>query len=96
VTDLAKGLWMRHTDMRVAKLIEYAKRLNVGSISRRLGYLLELFAIATEAEPQPLRNTLTATYVPLDPSVTSEGSHIAKWRLRLNIPPDELLAARST
>jgi len=96
VTDVAKGLWMRHTDMRVSKLIEYAKRLNVGSIYRRLGYLLELFGIATEAELQSLRNTLTDTYVPLDPSLPNEGSHLAKWRLRLNIPPEEVLAARST
>ena len=95
VTDVAKGLWMRHTEMRVAKLIEYAKRLNVGSIYRRLGYLLELFGIATEAELQSLRNTLTDTYVP-DPSLPNEGSHLGKWRLRLNIPPEELLVARST
>lgn len=96
VTDVAKGLWMRHTDMRAPKLIEYAKRFNVGSIYRRLGYLLELFGIATEAELQSLRNTLTDTYVPLDPSLPNEGSHLAKWRLRLNVAPEELLAARST
>lgn len=96
ITDVAKGLWMRHTDMRVPKLIEYAKRLNVGSIYRRLGYLLELFGIATEAELQLLRNALTAAYVPLDPTLPREGSHLAKWRLQLNIPHEELLAARST
>jgi predicted transcriptional regulator of viral defense system len=39
---------------------------------------------------------LTATYVPLDPSLPREGSLIAKWRLQLNIPADELLAVRST
>jgi predicted transcriptional regulator of viral defense system len=48
---------LRHTDMRVSKLIEYAQRLSVGSIYRRLGYLLELFGIATEAELQSLRNS---------------------------------------
>lgn len=96
ITDVAKGLWMRHTDMRVPKLIEYAKRLNVGSIYRRLGYLLELFGIATEAELQLLRNALTAAYVPLDHTLPREGSHLAKWRLQLNISSEELLAARST
>jgi predicted transcriptional regulator of viral defense system len=45
---------------------------------------------------QSLRSTLTDTYVPLDPSLPKEGSHLAKWRLRLNIPPEELLAARDT
>jgi predicted transcriptional regulator of viral defense system len=96
ITDVAKGLWMRHADVRVAKLLEYANRLRVGSVYRRLGYLLELFGIATESELQSLRNALTASYVPLDPSLPNEGSHVAKWRLQLNIPAEELLAVRST
>ena len=96
ITDVAKGLWMRHPDIRVEKLLDYTKRLHVGSIYRRLGYLLELFSIATEAELQSLRNSLTATYVPLDPSLPREGPHLAKWRLQLNIPAEELLAVRST
>jgi len=96
ITDVAKGLWMRHADIRVTKLLDYANRLHVGSIYRRLGYLLELFSIATEAELQSLRSNLTATYVPLDPSLPSDGSHVAKWRLQLNIPAEELLAVRST
>jgi predicted transcriptional regulator of viral defense system len=57
ITDVSKGLWMRHADMRVAKLIEYANRLRVGSLYRRLGYLLELFGIGTESELLPLRST---------------------------------------
>lgn len=96
ITDVAKGLWMRHADIRGAKLIEYAKRLNVGAVYRRLGYLLELFGLATQNELQQLRNTLTATYARLDPSLPSEGAHLAKWRLQLNILPEELLAVRST
>jgi predicted transcriptional regulator of viral defense system len=96
ITDVAKGLWMRHADIRVAKLLDYAKRMHVGSVYRRLGYLLELLGIATEAELQSLRDNLTATYVPLDPSLPREGSHVAKWRLQLNIPAEELLAVRST
>jgi predicted transcriptional regulator of viral defense system len=95
ITDVAKGLWMRHADVSVPKLLEYVRRLRVGSVSRRLGYLLELFGIANEAELQSLRTSLTATYIPLDPSVPREGSHLAKWRLQLNIPAEELLAVRS-
>jgi predicted transcriptional regulator of viral defense system len=96
ITDVAKGLWMRHTDVRVATLLEYASRLHVGSLYRRLGYLLELFGLATETELQPLRKSLTATYVPLDPLLPREGPHLAKWRLQVNIPPEELQAVRST
>jgi predicted transcriptional regulator of viral defense system len=96
ITDIAKGLWMRHTDISVSKLLDYAKRLRVGSVYRRLGYLLELFALATDTELQSLRKALTATYAPLDPSLPSEGPHHAKWRLQLNVPAEELLAIRST
>jgi hypothetical protein len=61
-----------------------------------VGYLLDLFGIGTDAERQSLPTVLTATYVPLDPSLPSEGLHAARWRLQLNIPADELLAVRST
>jgi predicted transcriptional regulator of viral defense system len=96
ITEVAKGLWMRHADIHVSKLLEYSTRLNVGSVRRRLGYLLELFGIATAAELQSLQDSLTAAYMPLDPSLPSEGPHIAKWRLQLNIPREELSAVRST
>jgi len=96
ITDVAKGLWMRQADVRIAKLLEYAKRLDIGSVYRRLGYLLQLFGMATENELQSLQKSLTATYVRLDPSLPSQGSYVAKWRLQLNIPAEELLAVRST
>ena len=50
ITEVAKGLWMRHEHMQVAKLLDYAKRLGVGAVTRRLGYLLELYRITSENE----------------------------------------------
>lgn len=96
VTEVAKGLWMRHQDMRTAKLVDYALRLRVGAVSRRLGYLLELYAIAPESELARLRASLTATYAPLDPMLPEEGPHLKRWRLQLNISPRELEAVRAT
>ncbi len=96
VTEVAKGLWMRHQDMRAAKLVDYALRLRVGTVSRRLGYLLELYAIAPESELARLRGSLTATYAPLDPMLPEKGPHLKRWRLQLNISPRELEAVRAT
>ncbi len=48
ITEVAKGLWMQHQDMHPAKIVDYALRLDVGAVIRRLGYLLELYAIASE------------------------------------------------
>ena|ERR1700733_874583 len=50
ITDVAKGLWMRHTDMQAKKLVDYALQIGIGAVKRRLGYLLELYALAPESE----------------------------------------------
>jgi predicted transcriptional regulator of viral defense system len=96
VTDVAKGLWMRRQDMQVSKLVAYALRLGIGAVTRRLGYLLELYGIGSENDRMGLRKSLTATYVPMDPMLTKEGPHLRRWRLQLNIPIDELEAVRGT
>jgi predicted transcriptional regulator of viral defense system len=87
---------MRHHDMQPEKLMDYALRLGIGAVVRRLGYLLELYAIAPENELARLRNALTATYVPLDPMLPKEGPHLRRWRLQLNITPQELETIRTS
>jgi predicted transcriptional regulator of viral defense system len=96
VTEVAKGLWMRRADVQPAKLVDYALRLRVGAVTRRLGYLLELYAIAPESELARLRQSLTPSYVPLDPILPREGRHLARWRLQLNISSEELEGVRGT
>jgi predicted transcriptional regulator of viral defense system len=95
ITEVAKGLWMRRADIRPPKLVEYAACFKSGAITRRLGYLLELLGVGTEVELNSLRKSLTATYVPLDPILPREGPHFAKWRLQINVSPEELRAVRS-
>jgi predicted transcriptional regulator of viral defense system len=96
IADIAKGLWMRRTDMRVEKLLEYATRISVGAVKRRLGYLLEVLGMATESQLQDFQKSLTATYVRLDPLLPAEGHHLARWRLQINVSPEELQMVRST
>jgi predicted transcriptional regulator of viral defense system len=96
VTEVAKGLWMRHQDMKTTKLVEYALRMGIGAVIRRLGYLLELYAIAPESELSRLRDTLSETYAPLDTLLPKEGPHLRRWRLQLNITPQELESIRTT
>jgi len=94
VSEVAKGLWMRQEDIDTAKLVQYALRLKVGAVIRRLGFLLELYRLGAEQGLKPLQDALTATYVPLDPILPRDGKHSARWRLLLNISPDELEAVR--
>ncbi|VBB42875.1 type IV toxin-antitoxin system AbiEi family antitoxin domain-containing protein [Desulfatiglans anilini] len=90
-SEVAKGFWMRRQDMDVKKLVEYALMLDIGAVYRRLGYLLELFE-TKEDQLELLRKKLTASYVLLDPMMPAEGKFIARWRLRLNVSPEEIAA----
>ena len=96
LTEVAKGLWMRRAEMKPSTLVDYALRLNVGAVTRRLGYLLELYAIGSDHEWSRLQKTLTATYVALDPLLPKEGKHIKRWRLQLNVSVEELQGVRTT
>jgi predicted transcriptional regulator of viral defense system len=82
--------------MQAPKLVDYALRLGIGAVIRRLGYLLELYRIAPEEELMRLRKSLTEAYLPLDPLLPKEGRHLRRWRLQLNILPEELEAVRAT
>jgi predicted transcriptional regulator of viral defense system len=66
--------------------------LKVGAVYRRLGFLLELYEIGTPEILDGLRAQLTGTFVPLDPSAPQEGPYLRRWRLRLNVSPEELRA----
>lgn len=96
LTEVAKGLWMRHQDINVNRLISYAIKIDVGAVIRRLGFLLELYRIGTSEDWEVLSSYLTETYVRLDSFLPSEGKFLRKWRLQLNVSPEELLSVVST
>lgn len=96
VTEVAKGLWMRRQDLNVQTLVGYAKRIRVGAVVRRLGFLLETYELAEAPELERLRSGLTETYVRLDPVLPAEGKRLRRWRLQLNVGPDELRAVVRT
>lgn len=95
-SEVAKGFSIKHETINPQKLIDYAVKLGVGAVNRRLGYLMELYNIGSRIHWEFLQTTLTSTYQLLDPELPTEGQHIAKWRLRLNIPQEELLTIRGT
>ena len=91
VTEVAKGLWMKRDKLSVERVLDYAQRLRIGAVSRRLGFLLEHYGLA---DLEPLRTTLSSTYQRLDPLLPAEGVHTARWRLRLNVAREELDSVR--
>jgi predicted transcriptional regulator of viral defense system len=49
LTEVAKGLWMGRDAIAMTKLVDYALRMGVGAVVRRLGFLLETFEIDAPA-----------------------------------------------
>jgi predicted transcriptional regulator of viral defense system len=96
LTEVAKGLWMRRLDVNVGRLVQYAERIGVGAVVRRLGFLLETYELAPAPDLDRLRDALTATYVSLDPVLPAEGRRLLRWRLQLNVDPEELRAVART
>jgi len=91
-SEVAKGFWMRQDAISVPRLVDYALRLGVGAVVRRLGFMLETFEVDVPAEIERLRAELTATYAMLDPLMPAEGPWHARWRVHVNVEPEELRA----
>jgi len=94
ITEVAKGMWMKRDVLKVERLADYAVRLDIGAVVRRLGYLLEHYSIADASILKSLRSSLTATYQRLDPLLPAEGAFLSRWRLQLNVTSEELDAVR--
>jgi predicted transcriptional regulator of viral defense system len=95
-SEVAKGFWIRHRDIDIPRLVDYALRLDIGAVIRRLGFLLELSKIERPIELERLRRRLTDAYDLLDPTLPAEGKRLARWRIRVNVTPEEIEAGRST
>jgi predicted transcriptional regulator of viral defense system len=95
-SEIAKGFWMRREDIDPGKLVDYALKINVGAVMRRLGFLLELLEMEASRELERLRERLTMTYSILDPVMPAEGKFLARWRLKLNVSPEEIEAVVRT
>lgn len=96
ITEVAKGIWIRRETIRIDSLIKYAAKINVGAVIRRLGYIMELYDLGASDDRKMLLTYLTDAYMKLDPTLPAEGKYIRKWRLRLNVSPDELLTVART
>ncbi len=96
ITEIAKGLWMKRKNLDISKLVDYAQKLDVGIVYRRLGYLLEVYEIPCAREIVRLQRKVSKPYLLLDPTLPSEGKYSARWRLRLNVSKEELLSVIRT
>jgi predicted transcriptional regulator of viral defense system len=96
LTEVAKGFWMRRKDIDLERLVGYAIDLRNGAVIRRLGFLLESLNIDTVEQRDRLARNMTDHYVLADPALPPRGRYSARWRIRMNVMPEELRAVLAT
>lgn len=90
--ELAKGLWLRKDDLDDSRLVEYVERLGHKAAAKRIGFLLETYGLGRPETIDALQSHTNLGYDLLDPTLPDEGPHHARWRLRINLDPEELKA----
>jgi len=92
IAELAKGLWLRKGDLNEDRLVTYAQRLGHKAAIKRLGFLLETYALGGPETVEALQARLNRRYALLDPTLPDAGPYRARWRLRINLDAEELKA----
>jgi len=90
IGELARGLWFRRDELDEGRLVEYAQRLGHKAASRRVGFLLHTYGLGQSETLSVLQSFGRGGYDPLDPTLPDEGPHHSRWRLRINLDPEEL------
>ena len=89
--EVARGIWGKQKEMDQERLSQYAKKFHSKAAIKRLGYILEIFCAGSNHIPALWESTAgTKDYVLLDPHGPKEGKYVSRWRIRLNVPLEEL------
>jgi len=92
LAELAKGLWLRKEDLDQERLVVYVRRLGHKAAARRIGFLLETYGLGRPETIAVLQSFANRRYALLDPTLPDAGPYRARWRLRINLDPEELKA----
>lgn len=90
--DIALGRWPRFS----ATLATSAERYRNAATARRLGFLVSHLAGPEAAEPFETLLGSSRSTTPLDASGDRSGPFDSRWRVRVNVELDALLAHRTT
>jgi predicted transcriptional regulator of viral defense system len=92
LSEAAKGLWLRKDALDEQRLVAYARRLDHRAVAKRVGFLLETFDLGSPETIAALQALVNRRYTLLDPTLPDKGPYRARWRLRVNLDPEELKA----
>ena len=89
VAAIARGMVLRREDLRIERLVSYARLVSNRTAARRLGYLLEVLGMQTEKSALSLSFSVFDSYGRLDPTLPGREHWYPKWRLDVNVKVSE-------
>jgi len=90
IGELAKGLWLRKDALDERRLVAYVQRLDHKAAAKRIGFLLETYGLGRPETIAALQLLVNPRYALLDPTLPDAGPYRVRWRLRINLDPEEL------
>ncbi|MDI6892288.1 MAG: type IV toxin-antitoxin system AbiEi family antitoxin [Actinomycetota bacterium] len=92
ISEIAKGIWIAKDKVSYEKLAGYVERFGKKVVVKRLGFVLEIYQLGTAETTEQLQDFIkgSKSYALFDPSLPNEGKYLSRWRLKVNIEPEEL------
>jgi len=92
ITEAAKALTtaLEEREVDLARLTNYAQRMQNGAVFKRLGYLAERLALPVGDHPAQWQAALTGGHALLDPGRPGVGPVDTQWRVQVNVSETEI------
>ena len=82
-----------YTRLNTQKLIPYCEAINNIAVTKRMGFLAELFHKEKTSMVQKYAHyKVNEKYSLFDPLGANEGKYLSKWKLRINMKEDDILS----
>jgi predicted transcriptional regulator of viral defense system len=91
ISQIAKAIHKKKAELDFAKLGQYVQQFDSLSVSKRLGYLLELLGV-THPLVETLQSIKTNSYFAIEPSYPKTGRRLRRWNILENIDAQSILS----
>jgi predicted transcriptional regulator of viral defense system len=83
--------YIKHKEANPEILLQYAEKLDHGSVFKRLGFIAEKIMHLPKAYLNKIYEKIKTGTINLDPHSSNTGPIITKWGIRINIPLGDIL-----
>ena len=89
--EVIRGIWLKQKEIDWNKLLKYSKKFQTKSAIKRLGFILESLNLGEDiVERLNKQISELNDYVLLDPHGDQRGKYLKRWKLKININPEEI------